>query len=49
MRRTEEKDQTVPTMGAAEKASAGGAFQVLATDMLNKNQSASVDELESLR
>jgi hypothetical protein len=36
-------------MTAAEKASAGGAFQALAMDMLNKNQSASVDELESLR
>jgi len=35
-------------MAAAEKASAGGAFQELATEMLNKRQPA-VDELESLR
>jgi len=36
-------------MTAAEKASAGGAFQALAMEMANKHPSASVDELESLR
>jgi hypothetical protein len=36
-------------MTTAEKASAGGAFQALAMEMLNKHQSASVDELEGLR
>ena len=36
-------------MAEAEKASAAGAFQGLAMDMLNKRQPAAVDELESLR